>query len=138
LEKAWTVLAPDGVCLVLAPNLGSLAVRCLGAKYRYIMPDHLNYFTVSTLRRLGQSVGGLEVVEMTQTHFNPIVIWQDWRGQGGPVAEDERARLLRRTTALKQNPILGPVKLLYAGLERLLVRLGWADNLVMVLRRRLA
>ena len=45
LIKAATVLAPGGHCFVLVPNFRSLAVRLLGPKYRYILPQHVNYFT---------------------------------------------------------------------------------------------
>ena len=55
LEKAASVLKPHGLCLVLVPNGQSLAARLLGARYRYIYPQHLNYFTRSTLTRLVSS-----------------------------------------------------------------------------------
>ena len=45
LEKAASILKPGGLCFVLVPNLDSLAVRLLKTKYRYIYPQHLNYFT---------------------------------------------------------------------------------------------
>ena len=45
LEKAAAILKPNGLCFVLVPNMDSLAVRLLGTKYRYIYPQHLNYFT---------------------------------------------------------------------------------------------
>ena len=55
----------------------SLAVRFLGARYRYIYPQHLNYFTRQTLSGLVEA--RFSVVDFRSTHFNPIVIWQDWR-----------------------------------------------------------
>ena len=51
LAKAASVLKPDGLCFVLVPNMKSLAARSLGARYRYIYPQHLNYFTKATLDR---------------------------------------------------------------------------------------
>src|ERR1035438_5896931 len=44
LAKAWSVLKPDGLCFVLVQNMKSLAARALGARYRYLYPQHLNYF----------------------------------------------------------------------------------------------
>ena len=106
------MLKPDGLCFVLVPNMQSLAARILGARYRYIYPQHLNYFTKATLTRM---VGAcFSVIELSTTHFNPLVIWQDWRGGGKEVSNRERAQLLQRTTAYKQNPLLRPVKALYA------------------------
>ena len=36
---------------MLTPNMNSLAVRLIGAKYRYIFPEHLNYFTPQTMKK---------------------------------------------------------------------------------------
>jgi hypothetical protein len=44
--------------------------------------------------------------------------------------------LLRRTTRLKQNRWLAPLRWAYTGVERTLGGLGLADNLAMVLQRR--
>jgi hypothetical protein len=76
------------------------------------------------------------VIEFSSTHFNPIVIWQDWRGGGKDISNRERAELLQRTTSYKQNPLLGPVKALYKLAEKVLGTLVLADNLVVVLRKK--
>jgi 2-polyprenyl-3-methyl-5-hydroxy-6-metoxy-1,4-benzoquinol methylase len=134
LTKAASVLKPDGLCFVLVPNMKSLAARTLGTRYRYIYPQHMNYFTKATLTRM---VGAcFSVIELSTMHFNPIVIWQDWRGGGKDVSNRERARLLQRTTSYKQNPLLRPLKALYALSEQALGMLNLADNLVVVLRKR--
>jgi 2-polyprenyl-3-methyl-5-hydroxy-6-metoxy-1,4-benzoquinol methylase len=136
LEKAWTALKPGGLCFVLVPNMDSLAGRLLGARYRYVYPQHLNYFTKSTLSRLVES--RFSIAETRSMHFNPIVIWQDWRRARKEVSNAERADLLKRTTAYKQNPLLAPVKGLYQLAERGLGA-GWlADNLAFVLRKKTA
>jgi len=134
LDKASTLLRPGGHCFVLVPNMRSLAVRILGTRYRYIMPEHLNYFSSKTLKHLISSVPAFEIVAMTSTHFNPVVIWQDARQKTERVPDAERARLLKRTTAWKQSAKLKPVRLLYSALERFLGTLRLADNLVVVLR----
>jgi 2-polyprenyl-3-methyl-5-hydroxy-6-metoxy-1,4-benzoquinol methylase len=131
LEKAWTILKPEGVCYILVPNKKSLAFRLLGARYRYIYPQHLNYFTRATLTRLVQS--RFSIVEFRSTHFNPVVIWQDWRTGGREISNQERAELLQRTTAYKQNPLLKPAKLFYGLSEKCLAALNLADNLAVVL-----
>ena len=133
LAKAWSVLKPNGLCFVLVPNMKSLAARTLGARYRYIYPQHLNYFTKATLAKLVEP--RFSVIECSFTHFNPIVIWQDWRSGGKDISNRERAELLQRTTSYKQNPGLKPVKALYKLTERVLGALALADNLVVVLRR---
>ena len=109
---------------MLVPNLRSLAVRVLGAKYRYVYPQHLNYFTARTLRKF------------VEPHFNPIVIWQDFRNQGRDVSNVERAELLKRTTRYKQSTAMKPVKGLYRATEKILGSLKLADNLAVVLGKR--
>lgn len=134
LEKAHALLKPGGLCFVLVPNLRSLAVRLLGAKYRYIYAQHLNYFSAATLGRLGERVG-FEVVDTRFMHFNPVVIWQDWRGRGREVSNAERGALLKQTTALKQKLWMKPIKALYGLTEKGLGSLGLADNVVVVFRK---
>jgi 2-polyprenyl-3-methyl-5-hydroxy-6-metoxy-1,4-benzoquinol methylase len=134
IETAEKLLNPAGICFVLVPNMKSLATRLLGVKYRYIYPQHLNYFTQATLLKLCSS--RFSVLKLSSTHFNPVVIWQDWRRGGSEVSNEERARLLQRTTAYKQNPLLGPLRFLYRSAEKLLAATGLADNLAIVLRRR--
>ena len=138
LEKAGRVLKRGGYCFILVPNLKSLAIRLLGPKYRYIMAEHLNYFTPATLKVFAQRQDDLEIMHSGSTHFNPVVIWQDcWRGQAG-VPDEDRASLLKTTTAWKQAPLLKPIKLAYDGLERALAWMDLADNLTMVLRKKVS
>lgn len=134
LEKAHSVLKPGGVCIVLVPNSKSLAVRLLGARYRYVYAQHLNYFSSRTLVRL--AAAKFEVIGTRYTHFNPVVIWHDWRDRGRDVSNVERAKLLKRTTAYKQKAWMKPVKAAYGIAERALAGFALADNVVLVLRKR--
>jgi ubiquinone/menaquinone biosynthesis C-methylase UbiE len=134
LEKAAGILNSGGYCFILVPNLESLAVRLLGRKYRYILPQHVNYFSIATLRHLVESQPGFRIVATASTHFNPLVIVQDWRQAGRLVRDEDRAKLLQRTTRYKRKLALRPLRWALGGLERLLGRLNLADNLVIVLQ----
>jgi len=134
LERAWFLLKSGGLGFVLVPNMRSLAARLLGTRYRYVYPQHLNYFTKSTLARLVRD--RFSIVKMCSTHFNPAIICQDWRSGGKEVTNSERAELLKRTTAYKQSPLLTPVKAAYQLSEKALGLLSLADNLVLVLRKK--
>ena len=134
LDKAKSLLKAEGLVFVLVPNFRSLATRLLGVRYRYIYPQHLNYFTRETLSHLVEP--RFTVVKCAQTHFNPIVIWQDWRNRGRTISNQERANLLQKTTAYKQRKGMAPLRLVYRLAEKGLSGLGLADNLVMVLRNR--
>ncbi|MGH7950901.1 MAG: class I SAM-dependent methyltransferase [Limisphaerales bacterium] len=135
LEKAATLLKSGGYCFILVPNMKSLAVRLLGAKYRYVFPQHVNYFTAKTLEKFS-SQKSFEIIVRGSMHFNPIVIWQDFRSKGGFVPDEQRAALLKRTTAYKQNPLLKPVKMVYRLAEKVLGGSNLADNLFIVLRKK--
>ena len=134
LQKAVSILKPSGFCFVLVPNARSLAIRLLQSRYRYVYEQHLNYFTRQSLRSIIPE--DFSVVQVRSTHFNPLVIWQDWRHGGREVSNSERARLLQRTNSWKQNPLLKPAKALYSCAEAVLGRMNLADNLVLVLCRR--
>jgi|SRR5579859_1051956 len=133
LQKAASILKPGGHCFILVPNMDSLAVRLLGAKYRYIFAEHLNYFTPATLKQFAGRE--LKVMRLASTHFNPLVIWQDHRRGGREVPRAERARLLKRTNAWKQSRLWLPLKLIYRGTEMALGKLWLADNLVVIARK---
>jgi len=133
LAKAAETLRPGGFCFILVPNFRSLATRILGARYRYILPQHVNYFTASTLIKLCSPE--FEIRRLTSTHFNPLVILGDLRGRA-PATDSTRATLLGRTTKMKQNRALAPLRLAYSAAESILSRLMLADNLVVVLQRK--
>ena len=133
LEKAASLLKTGGYCFVLVPNMDSLAARTLGMRYRYIYPQHLNYFTRKTLSELVSK--SFTVVHKETTHFNPIILLQDWKRGNREVSNAERGALLRRTTAYKQNPLFRPLRWLYRTTEKVLGSLNLADNLVFVLRK---
>ncbi len=128
------MLKPNGLCFVLVPNFGSLAVRLLGSRYRYIYPQHVNYFTQRTVANLVEP--RFEIIHARYTHFNPIVIWQDWRRAGKDVSNQERAELLARTNRMKQNVLFAPARALYSLTESAVGSVGLADNITVVLRKR--
>jgi SAM-dependent methyltransferase len=135
LATAERLLRPGGICIVLTPNVRSLATRLLGGKYRYILPQHINYFSSETLIKLAASCGFLPV-RVSSSHFNPLVILQDFRSRSGFVSDTDRARLLGKTNALKASPIMAPAKKVYAALESVLGAFGLADNIVAVLQKK--
>ena len=135
LHRASSLLRPGGYAFIVVPNARSLAVRLLGARYRYVMAEHINWFSSASLRRLIESTPALSIVAATTTHFNPMVIWQDATRPRAEVPAAERARLMVRTNVWKQTASAAPARWAYAATERALGRLGLADNLTFVVRR---
>jgi hypothetical protein len=99
------------------------------------LPQHINYFSRQTLVQLLLKEG-FEPVAIRTTHFNPLVIAQDFRRKGEFVPDRDRANLLRKTNALKRSALLIPLRLGYSVFEKLLGRLGLADNLLIIGRVR--
>jgi 2-polyprenyl-3-methyl-5-hydroxy-6-metoxy-1,4-benzoquinol methylase len=133
LSKAASILKPGGCCFILTPNMNSLAVRLVGAKYRYIFEEHLNYFTPETIGKFAELQ--FKVVGMKSTHFNPLVIWRDFRGGGREISRVERIKLLKRTTGYKQSRMMLPLKFAYRMAEATLAKFLMADNVAVVGRK---
>jgi len=58
LRETRRILKPGGVAIVKVPNYGSLNRRLRGQEWcGFRFPDHLNYFTPSTLRDMGEAAG---------------------------------------------------------------------------------
>jgi 2-polyprenyl-3-methyl-5-hydroxy-6-metoxy-1,4-benzoquinol methylase len=134
LKKAASILKPGGLCFILVPNMNSVAIRLLGTKYRYIFAEHLNYFTPGTLKKfIGRE---FTIVDLKSTHFNPLVIWKDFRAGERAVPRAERSQLLKRTTAYKKSRWLLPIKICYQATEGVLGKFLMADNLVVVGRKK--
>ncbi len=135
VQEASRLLRPGGIFLALTPNYRSLAVRLLGGRYRYILPQHVNYFTRETLEAVLTRSGHFRTVGIHSTHFNPLVIARDFRGHGALVPDTQRAQLLARTNAWKQDARLKPLRWIYSLLERALGRFQLADNVVVAVQR---
>jgi SAM-dependent methyltransferase len=133
LRQAAAMLKPGGYCFILTPNMQSLAVQLLGAKYRYIFPEHLNYFTPVTLRKFAEQE--FTVAGTASTHFNPLVIWRDFRGGQRDIPRAERSQLLQCTTRYKKSTWLFPLKMAYQAMESSLAHFSLADNIVVVARK---
>lgn len=136
LAKATDLLNPGGHLIILVPNWRSLAIRILGRRYRYVYPDHVNYFSLNTLKSFAQVSSRFDVVGHGSTHFNPIVMMRDLFKPMDRVPDEDRAQLLKKTTGYKQNPWLRPIKWVYQLAESVLSVCNLADNIYIVLQKR--
>lgn len=63
LREVHRVLAPGGVAFVKVPNYGCLNRKVRGRRWcGFRHPDHVNYFTPRTLRRMAQGCGFLAAI----------------------------------------------------------------------------
>lgn len=58
LRALWRTLRPGGIAIVKVPNFASLNRRVMGMRWcGFRHPDHLNYFTPDTLKRMAAASG---------------------------------------------------------------------------------
>src|SRR5262249_39926488 len=57
LARCRVLLRPEGRLFLNVPDLGSLEARILGARWPLLLPEHLNYFTRDSLRRVACRAG---------------------------------------------------------------------------------
>jgi 2-polyprenyl-3-methyl-5-hydroxy-6-metoxy-1,4-benzoquinol methylase len=57
LDKARSILAPEGILCIVTPDLKSLAARAAGKKWWHFRPAHLAYFNRRSLTRLCRRAG---------------------------------------------------------------------------------
>lgn len=62
MRNVREALGPDGLCLVVTPDLGSLAARLLGPRWWHYRAAHIGYFDRATLAR-ALIAAGFEVLE---------------------------------------------------------------------------
>lgn len=63
LREAAGAMNPDGICMLVTPDVGSLCARLMGARWWHYRIAHISYFNVKTLTALLTSAG-LEIVEL--------------------------------------------------------------------------
>lgn len=57
LREIARITAPDGFLALTTPDLSSLSAALLGARWPYIIPEHVAYFDRHTLRRALEATG---------------------------------------------------------------------------------
>jgi len=135
VAEAHRVLKRSGWLAISVPNFGSLSVRLLGTKYRYIALAHLNYFTVRTLTHMVERAGF--AVHHTETRsFNPYVVLLDWRGGGMLPGTDGMIRETELSKSFKTERSFAPARLAYHVVDRALQLFGLGDSLLLLARRR--
>jgi 2-polyprenyl-3-methyl-5-hydroxy-6-metoxy-1,4-benzoquinol methylase len=62
LREAVEQMKPDGLCLLVTPDVNSLCARLMGSRWWHYRIAHISYFNIKTLNRLLESAG-LEIIE---------------------------------------------------------------------------
>lgn len=66
------VLAPDGICVIVTPDVNSVAARLLGWKWWHFRVAHIGYFNVSTLTAAIESSGLCVTSRTRPTWYFPV------------------------------------------------------------------
>ena len=128
LQEVWRVTRPGGLLILSTPNFDGLSRRCLGVRWRVIDPEHLGYFTQTTLSRLLRDTGYSSV--SVRSRSLDILSWRR-AGASGAVCFDPCASAqLRETVEGSRSLRLG--KTLINGVLRIS---GLGDTLLAWARR---
>jgi SAM-dependent methyltransferase len=79
LAEIARVTRPGGRLLLTTPNLRGLSGRWFGTRWRVIHPEHLGYFTPSTLRAALRQAGFADV--SVRTRSLDVTSWRPARGE---------------------------------------------------------
>jgi 2-polyprenyl-3-methyl-5-hydroxy-6-metoxy-1,4-benzoquinol methylase len=132
LRAAHRVLKSNGYLFVSVPNYSSLSQKLLGSSYRYVVSEHLNYFTPKVLQQTVEACGFEPIGRMTYG-FNPLRIAKDLiNGAPHVVNCEEAANDATQTLTIKSNAVLLRLQALAErGLDYFLA----ADVIVIVARK---
>ena len=67
-QRAASLVKPGGLLLINVPNLDSLAARILRRRWPLLLPEHLNYFNLESLRACARCSG----VELLAVGSRPV------------------------------------------------------------------
>ena len=96
LAELCRVTRAGGLLLLTTPNFDGLSRRCLGVRWRVIDPEHLGYFTPSTLRCTARQAGYRDV-RVTSRSLD-VLSWRRGAGPGGARAFEPSASARLRDT----------------------------------------
>ena len=129
LREMWRVTRPGGLLILTTPNFHGLSRRWLGVRWRVIDPEHLGYFTSTTLSRLLREVGYTSVRVTSRTL--DVLSWRRGPGPAGVTPFDPHASA-RLRDAVEGSRIL---RLGKSALNRVLRVSGLGDSLLVWARR---
>lgn len=96
VREMWRLTRPDGLLILTTPNFNGLSRRYLGVRWRVIDPEHLGYFTQSTLSRLLRDVGYRSVSVRSRTL--DVLSWRRDGNRDGIARFDPHASARLRET----------------------------------------
>jgi len=124
LTELCRVTRPGGLLLLTTPNFNGLSRRYLGARWRVIDPEHLGYFTRSTLSSTLRRAGYRDV-RVTSRSLD-ILSWRQGSGPAGAREFDAHASARLRHT-IEVSTVLRRGKMAANGVLRIT---GLGDSLL--------
>jgi SAM-dependent methyltransferase len=124
LRELARVTRTGGLLLLTTPNFNGLSRRWMGLHWRVIHPEHLGYFTPSTLNRTLRQAGYRDV--KVRSRSLDISTWLKRPANGELVQFDPQASA-RLRDAVQARPALQNVK---EGMNALLALTGLGDSLL--------
>jgi SAM-dependent methyltransferase len=129
LTELCRVTRPEGLLLLTTPNFFGISGRWLGARWRVVSPEHLGYFTLSTLSSTLRRAG-YQSVRVTSRSLD-VLSWRRGAGPAGAREFDAQTAARLRDT-VQAWPVLRFGKMAANGVLRIA---GLGDSLLVWARR---
>jgi len=124
LRELGRITRSGGLLLLTTPNFDGLSRRCLGPRWRVIAPEHLGYFTPSTLARAVREAGYRRV--WVASRSLDVLSWRRGTGPAGARPFDPQAAARVRDT-VEGHGVLRAGK---TTVNRILRLMGLGDSLL--------
>lgn len=131
VTRALELLRPGGILLASVPNYSGITQRLIGRRDRYVVIDHLNYWSAGNFAAYIEGFG-LEILETVTFGFNPVTLVRDSLSLerradcGRLAAEQARSGALKRTWVGRVHRVA----------ERMLDIVSLGDVVAVAARRR--
>jgi 2-polyprenyl-3-methyl-5-hydroxy-6-metoxy-1,4-benzoquinol methylase len=100
-------LRPGGIVYLTTPNFNSLSRRLLNEKWNVIFyPEHLCYYTPTTLRKLFEQ-NGFRLIELKTTGISPGRILSSWKNRKSDRSKTDPTSSIRSTDQSLRETIEG-------------------------------
>ncbi len=126
LKESFRILRKGGLALFSVPNGDCLIFKLLRARYRYICPEHLYYYSKRSIQTLLKRVG-FRKFRLSAEGFDTFTFFEDWKGSQPESTAETTQREREFVKKAKQRWYHQPLKQLHRAALTLLKGGGLGD-----------
>jgi len=129
IVESFRILRKGGILIFSVPSVESLMVRLLKTHYRYIVPEHLYYFSQRAIRRILSRVG-FSVLKLESKGFDFFPFFEDLKGKPANEINTSHAVIAERSfvSKTKKSWVFKPLKYAHSAFQWCLTRMNLGEN----------